>query len=132
MNLFSRQVLFSPARTSIPRTQDIATELRHLPQHALCVGLGLVGGSAGTALTIFAAIVVQILLVPPTTFGPGVIPLTLVSAGLGLGVAWLLARLGYGIIPSLPRIPPARGLHLILICSVLGSLVQNLFFAYGL
>lgn len=111
---------------------SISEMFQYLPQHALCAGLGMVGGAAGVALAIGLAIGAQVTLFPTALFSPNPILLTLVAIMTGLGISCLLNRLGGRILPSLKKYPHERRLQIVLIFSTLTSLLQSLLFTDGL
>jgi len=94
--------------------------LRRLPQYAANVGLGLVGGALGVAVTIGLAILIQLPLPAPTVFAPGIIPLMVGAALAGVLCSGLLRRVG--------RDSSGSGLQVTLVSSVFASLVQTLLF----
>ncbi len=102
--------------------------LRRLPRYAVCVGLGLLGGDIGVALTIGLAILIQLQLPPSTISAPGVITLMVTAVLAGLGVSWLIGHVVARHSCDVPGAPSQNGLKVILVSSVLASLAQVLFF----
>jgi len=100
--------------------------------YLIWVGLGLVGGAAGVALSLAAVIFTQIFLLPTTVFSPGMIPLTIVATALSGGASWLLGRLVYQFFPRLVRNSPEQAMQVILMVGVLASLLQTFLFMQGL
>jgi len=110
------------------RKQAAVDGLRKLSQYIIYGGIGVLGGAVGVALAITAAIVIQSLLPPLTTFSPNVILLTLAAAMIGLGVSWLL---GYGlhlISSGSPRDTAMSRMQVTMVFSALTSLLQTILF----
>ena len=120
----------APFTTKVDRSEIGAREsaLHRLPQYAVCVGLGLMGGAVGVALAIGLAILIQLRLPPPAVFAPGVIPLMVTAVLAGLGASWLIGHTARHGWPSLLEDSSQNGLQVILVSSVFASLAQVLFF----
>jgi len=131
MDLQSAHKVLTTNETDTSRAHQVVAVLQEAPQHVICVGLGLVGGATGVALVIGIAILVQVLLPPPTVFSPGTIPLTVAAALAGLGVSWLLVQGGRCILPRLFHRAGEQGLQVILIFSTFTSLLQSVLFTRG-
>lgn len=116
----------SQANVSVPETQRSA--LGQIPHYVACVGLGLVGGALGVALTVGLAILIQLRLPPPAVFAPGVIPLMVAAAILGVLVSWLLNRLASASRSGFSGDSPENSTQVVLVSSVFASLVQTLLF----
>ena len=86
------------------------------------------GGAVGVALAIVAAIAIQSLMPPLTTYSPNVIVLALAATVIGLGISWLL---GYGlhlISSGSSRNSEVLRLQVTMIFSVLTSLLQTVLY----
>ena len=128
MNVQSSPEMLTAAKSDAPRTHASAMAAQQLPQYAVWVGLGLVCGAAGVALAIGLAIIVQLLLPPPTVLAPGTIPLLVLATLSGLCIAWLLNRGAQRILPRLFHSAGEQGLQVILVSSAFASLLQTLLF----
>jgi hypothetical protein len=128
MNWRSTSKVFATTESHASKTQAMAIVLRRLPHYITCAGLGLLGGTVGVALAIGLAIVVQLLLPPPTVFAPGAIPLMVVAALVGLGASWLLGHGARRMVPNLLRNWGEQGLQVTLVFSIFTSLLQTLLF----
>ncbi|GAB4540076.1 MAG: hypothetical protein Kow0063_29550 [Anaerolineae bacterium] len=110
----------SKADVSAPKAQGAIPGL--IPHYVACVGLGLLGGALGVALTIGLAILIQLQMPPSSGFAPGIIPLMVTAAVLGVLVSWFLGRLSFSGDSA------ERSIQVILVSSVFTSLVQTLLF----
>jgi len=131
MNLRSDRRLLT-TETGAREPQSVTTVFRQLPQYTTCVVLGAVGGAMGVALSIGLVIVVQLLLPPSMLFLPGVIPMMVMAALMGLGASWLLSRGAHRLLPGLWRGLGDHGLQVTLVTSTFISLLQALLFTRGL
>lgn len=107
--------------------------LHRLPQYAVCIGLGLLGGAVGVAMAIGLAILIQLRMPPPAVFAPGVIPLMITAVLAGLGTSWLIGQMARHSMArhswsDLVGDSSQHGLQVILVSSVFASLAQVLFF----
>jgi hypothetical protein len=124
--------VFTETETSKPKAQVMTIELQRLPQYVICTGLGLVGGATGVVLAVGLAILIQLLLPPPTVFSPGAIPLMVTAILSGLGVSWLLDQVARRILSSPFRNLGEQRLQVVLVFSTVTSLLQTLLFMQGL
>jgi hypothetical protein len=118
--------------TSRSKAQAMTIEIRQLPQYVICVGLGLLGGATGVALALGLAILIQLLLPPPTVFSPGAIPLMVMAILSGLGVSWLLDQVAHRTLSSPFRNLGEQRLQVVLVFSTATSLLQTLLLTQGL
>lgn len=107
---------------------SIAAMVARLSQLTICVGIGMVGGTTGVALTIGLAVMIQSVLSPAVLFLPGTILLAIVTTLAGLGASWILGRIGYRIIPSLSTYSQEQKMQVVFVSSVLVSLLQTFLF----
>lgn len=121
-----KALVSSEADVSVPETQR--SVLDRIPHYVACVGLGSLGGALGVALTIGLAILIQLRMPPPAVLAPGVIPLMVTAAILGVLVSWLLNRLASAGHSGFSSDSPENSLQVVLVASVFASLVQTLFF----
>ncbi len=123
----SYEALFS-TETDVPNAGARESAFWRMLRYAACVALGLFGGAMGVALAIGTAILIQLALPPSSVFAPGVVPLMVTAVLAGLGVSWLLNRLGRRSWPSLFDASSDRSLQVMLVSSVFASLLQTLIF----
>jgi len=123
----SYEALFS-TETDVSNSGARESALWRTLRYAACVALGLLGGAMGVALAIGLAILIQLALPPHAVFAPGIVPLMVTAVLAGLGVSWLLNRLGRHSWPSLFDVSSERGLQVMLVSSVFASLLQTLIF----
>lgn len=129
MSLLS--ALLTTTKSNLPDGRALADMRRHLPGHAICVGLGALGGAMGVTLVIGLVIVVQLILFPQATLSVTSMQITIAATLLGLGISWLIGRWAHRILLSLEGLE-AHGLRLILIFSIFTSLLQAFFFTLSL
>jgi hypothetical protein len=129
MSLLS--TLLTTTKSNLPDGRALADMRRHLPGHAICVGLGALGGATGVTLVIGLVIVVQSLLFPEANLSFTTAQFTIAATLLGGGISWLIGRWAHRVLLSLEDLD-ANGLKLILIFSVFTSLLQAFFFTSGL
>lgn len=123
-----RNDTLQPEKINFIEEQAAVYGLRKLSQYIIYAGVGILGGAVGVALAIAAAIVIQSLMPPLTTYAPNVIVLTLAATVIGLGISWLL---GYGlhlISSDSPRNNDGRWLQVTIVFSVLTSLLQTILY----
>lgn len=130
MNLWS--TIVTTSKTELPRGQIMEVIKQQLPGQIFCIGLGLLSGATGVAITIGLVIMIQGLLFRVATFSPGVIEISTAATVVGLGVAWLLDQAAPRFLPGLYSNLDEDRLKLVMILSVFTSLVQALLFTYGL
>jgi hypothetical protein len=129
MSLLS--TLLTTTKSNLPDGRALADMRRHLPGHAICVGLGALGGATGVTLVIGLVIVVQSLLFPEVNLSFTTAQFTIAATLLGVGISWLIGRWAHRILLSLEDLDANR-LKLILIFSVFTSLLQAFFFTSSL
>ena len=127
-----RSVLLTTTKTNMlkGRTPDIT--LARLPQYAICLGLGLLGGALGVAFTIGLTIIIQARLGPAAVFLPTAIPFTIIATLFGLAASWLLGRATDQFLSRPCCSSDRQGLQLIMIVSVITSLLESLLFMHNL
>jgi len=130
MNLWS--TIVTTSKTELPRGQIMEVIKQQLPGQIFCIGLGLLSGATGVAITIGLVIMIQGLLFRVAAFSPGLIGITITATVTGLGVAWLLDQVAPRLLPGLYSNLDEDRLKLVMILSVFTSLVQALLFTYGL
>ena len=123
--------LLTTTKSNLPDGRALADMRRHLPGHAICVGLGALGGATGVTLVIGLVIVVQSLLFPEVNLSFTTAQFTIAATLLGVGISWLIGRWAHRILLSLEDLDANR-LKLILIFSVFTSLLQAFFFTSSL
>lgn len=122
---------YEPLLTTRTRVHEAGAResvLWELPQYALCIMLGLIGGTLGVALAIGLAILIQLRLPPPAVFTPGTVPLMVTGALVGMACSWLLSRQAHRTRPNLASDTRLNSLQVILVSSVFASLAQSLLF----
>ena len=119
---------YRPLFTTRTRVSNAGAMLCQLAQYALCLALGLLGGALGVALAVGLAILIQLRLPPPVAFTPGMVPLMVMAALVGLAVSWLLGQWANHSWPDLATSSRLNGLQVILVASVFTSLAQSLLF----
>ena len=124
----SYEPLFTARTRARSDTDARESVLSELPQYALCIMLGLVGGVLGVALATGLAILIQLRLPPPAVFTPGTVPLMVTGALAGLACSWMLSRQAHRRWPDLESTTRLNSLQVILVSSVFASLAQSLLF----
>jgi DNA-binding NarL/FixJ family response regulator len=100
-------------------------------RHLLYMGMGLVSGTMGVALTMWLAVMAQSWLPPSTTFSPGTLSLLILAAVASVGVTWYFNRLTGWLAPRLPYHLKAEALQMVLVASTSTSVLQTLLFTRG-
>jgi hypothetical protein len=124
--------IVTTSKTELPKDQILEAIKQQLPGQIFCIGLGLLSGTTGVAITIGLVIMIQELLFRMATFSPGVIGITIAATVAGLGVSWLLDQVAPRFLPGLYYNLAEDRLKLVMILSVFTTLVQALLFTYGL
>lgn len=102
--------------------------MRKLSLYIIYTGVGILGGAVGVAIAIAAAIAIQSLMPPLTTYSPNIIVLTLAATMIGLGVSWLLSYGLHLISSGSPGNSEMRWVQVAMVFSVLTSLLQTILF----
>ena len=114
------------------KAQIIPFDREQLPHYVICAGLGGLSGVIGVTLVIGTALIHYLFFTQATELPLGFVPLMILAAVASCGVAWLIAKVGCLLIPSLARNFSEQSWQILFVVSILASLIEFPLFMHGL